>query len=42
MASRRTGKVIEELIGHALTQGIITRPVAVEELFARETRGLVA
>ena len=35
-------KVIEELIGHALTQGIITRPVAVEELFARETRGLVA
>jgi 4,5-dihydroxyphthalate decarboxylase len=35
-------KVIEELIGHALTQGIITRPVAVEDLFARETRGLVA
>jgi 4,5-dihydroxyphthalate decarboxylase len=35
-------KVIEDLIGHALTQGIITRPVAVEELFARETRGLVA
>ena len=35
-------KVIEELIGHALTQGIITRPVTVEELFARETRGLVA
>ncbi len=35
-------KVIEELIGHALTQGIITRPVSVEELFARETRGLVA
>ena len=35
-------KVIEELIGHALTQGIITRPVAVDELFARETRGLVA
>jgi 4,5-dihydroxyphthalate decarboxylase len=35
-------KVIEELIGHALTQGIITRPVAVEDLFARETRSLVA
>jgi len=35
-------KVIEELIGHALTQGIITRPVAVEELFARETHGLAA
>ena len=29
-------KVIEELIGHALTQGIITRPVTAEELFARE------
>ena len=35
-------RVIDELIGHALTQGIITRPVAVEELFARETHGLVA
>ena len=35
-------KVIEELIGHALIQGIITRPVAVEDLFARETRSLVA
>ena len=29
-------QVIDELIGHALTQGIITRPVTVEELFARE------
>jgi 4,5-dihydroxyphthalate decarboxylase len=27
-------KVIEELIGHALTQGIITRKVGVDELFA--------
>jgi 4,5-dihydroxyphthalate decarboxylase len=35
-------KVIEELIGHALTQGIITRPVAVDDLFAPGTRGLVA
>jgi 4,5-dihydroxyphthalate decarboxylase len=33
-------KVIDELIGHALTQGIITRPVAAEELFARSTHGL--
>jgi hypothetical protein len=32
--------VIDELIGHALTQGIITRPVAAEELFARSTHGL--
>jgi 4,5-dihydroxyphthalate decarboxylase len=35
-------QVIEELIGHALTQGIITKPVTVEELFARSTRGLSA
>ncbi|HEX3484047.1 MAG TPA: ABC transporter substrate-binding protein [Micropepsaceae bacterium] len=27
-------KVLETLIGHALTQGIITKPVSVEELFA--------
>jgi len=33
-------KVIDELIGHALIQGIITRPVAAEELFARSTHGL--
>jgi hypothetical protein len=33
-------KVIDELIGHALTQGIITRPVAAEALFARSTHGL--
>ena len=32
--------VIEELIGHALKQGIITKPVTVEELFAPSTRGL--
>jgi 4,5-dihydroxyphthalate decarboxylase len=36
----RNRKVIEELIGHALRQGIITRPVAVDELFAPSTRGL--
>jgi 4,5-dihydroxyphthalate decarboxylase len=34
-------RVIEELIGHALTQGIITRPVKVEDLFAKATWGLV-
>ncbi len=33
--------VIEELIGHALKQGIITRPVTVDELFASSTRDLV-
>jgi 4,5-dihydroxyphthalate decarboxylase len=33
--------VIEELIGHALKQGIITKPVTVDELFAPATRGLV-
>jgi 4,5-dihydroxyphthalate decarboxylase len=35
-------KVMEELIQHALTQRIITKPVGVEELFAPATRGLVA
>jgi 4,5-dihydroxyphthalate decarboxylase len=35
-------KVIEELIGHALKQGIITKPVTVEELFVPSTHGLVA
>ena len=34
-------KVIEDLIGHARTQGIITRPVTVEELFTPSTHGLV-
>jgi 4,5-dihydroxyphthalate decarboxylase len=34
-------KTIETLIGHALKQGIITKPVTVEELFAKETLGLV-
>jgi ABC-type nitrate/sulfonate/bicarbonate transport system substrate-binding protein len=33
--------VLEELIGHALTQGIITRRVSVEELFAPATHDLV-
>jgi hypothetical protein len=32
--------VIEELIGHARTQGIVTKPVTVDELFAPSTRGL--
>jgi 4,5-dihydroxyphthalate decarboxylase len=34
-------KVIEELIGHALTQGIISKPVTVEQLFAPSTHHLV-
>jgi 4,5-dihydroxyphthalate decarboxylase len=34
-------KALEELIQHALTQRIITKPVSVEELFAPSTRGLV-
>jgi 4,5-dihydroxyphthalate decarboxylase len=34
-------KVVEELIGYALAQGIIGKPVAVDELFAPSTRGLV-
>jgi 4,5-dihydroxyphthalate decarboxylase len=34
-------KVLENLIQHALKQGIITRPVTVDELFAPSTRGLV-
>jgi 4,5-dihydroxyphthalate decarboxylase len=34
-------RVIAELVGHALTQGIIARPVAVEDLFAPGTHGLV-
>jgi 4,5-dihydroxyphthalate decarboxylase len=35
-------KIIEDLIEHALTQGIIAKPVTVEELFAPSTHGLVA
>jgi len=34
-------KVIEELIGHAVTQGIIAKPVTAEALFAPSTHGLV-
>jgi 4,5-dihydroxyphthalate decarboxylase len=34
--------VLEELIGHAVQQGIIDRPVAVEELFVPSTRALAA
>jgi 4,5-dihydroxyphthalate decarboxylase len=33
--------VIDALIGHALTQGIITKPVTAEELFAPSTHRLV-
>jgi len=32
--------VLEELIGHALTQKILTRPVQIESLFAKETLSL--
>jgi 4,5-dihydroxyphthalate decarboxylase len=35
-------RVVDALIGHALTQGIITKPVTAEELFAPSTHGLVA
>ena len=34
-------KTIETLIGHALKQGIITKAVSVEDLFAKGTYGLV-
>jgi 4,5-dihydroxyphthalate decarboxylase len=34
-------RVIETLIGHALAQGIITKPVSVEDLFAPDTLDLV-
>lgn len=33
-------KVLEELVQHALTQRIITKPVAIEDLFAPSTRNL--
>jgi len=36
-----TRNVIEQLIRHALTQGIITKPVTADELFAPSTRALV-
>ena len=35
-------KVLDELVGHALAQGIIAKPVTVDELFVPSTRGLVA
>jgi len=35
-------KVLEELIGHARTQGIVTKPVTIEELFVPSTLGLTA
>jgi 4,5-dihydroxyphthalate decarboxylase len=33
-------RVLDELVGHAVKQGIISKPVAVDELFAPSTRGL--
>ena len=33
-------KVLDELIGHAVTQGIISRPVSADELFHPGTRSL--
>ena len=33
-------RVLEELIGHAVTQGIISKPFRVEELFAPATLDL--
>ena len=38
-ANRHT---LEQLIGHARTQGIIEKPVRAEELFAPETLGLIS
>lgn len=35
-------KVLEELVGHAVTQGIIKRPVTVDELFAPTVQRVVA
>jgi 4,5-dihydroxyphthalate decarboxylase len=35
-------KVLDELIGHAKTQGIVTKPVTIEELFVPSTHALVA
>ena len=35
-------KALEDIVGHALAQGIITRPVSVDELFAPSTRTLTA
>jgi 4,5-dihydroxyphthalate decarboxylase len=34
-------RVLDELIGHAVKQGIIDKPVTAEELFVPSTRGLV-
>lgn len=35
-------KMLEEAVAHCLTQGIITEPVAVDDLFARGTHALAA
>ena len=34
-------RVLDELVGHAVKQGIISKPVSVDELFAPSTRALV-
>jgi len=34
-------KTLETLIAHATAQGILTRPVVLDDLFAAETRGLI-
>jgi len=33
-------RVLDELVGHAVKQGIISKPVSVDELFAPSTRAL--
>ena len=38
IASNR--RVIEELIGHATKQGIVNKPVTIDDLFVPSTRGL--
>jgi len=35
-------RVIEELIGHATRQGIVNKPVTIDDLFVPSTRGLTA
>ena len=35
-------KALEDIVGHALAQGIITKPVSVDDLFAPSTRSVVA
>ena len=37
-----SGKVLESLVGHAVAQGIVTKPLSVDEMFVPATRGLIA